>query len=205
MNKSITRMGRAVAIVATIPLIVLPQTSAAIEILLTNDDGWDAPGISAAKGALEAAGHTVTVVAPLNNQSGVGGGLNTGVGSFVNVIEEAASVWSVDSTPADSVRAGLGAVLASNPPDLVISGANFGQNISRQGVNASGTVGAALQAMQSGVPAIAISVGLDLSESSIEPIPFPSTFSAFGPSAAFLARLVATLEATVSTPGDPLL
>jgi 5'-nucleotidase len=165
-----------------------------LHILVTNDDGFASPGIQALRGALLARGYEVTVVAPLENQSGSGGSLDTDVGSFVDVIEESPGVWSVASTPGDSVRAALGAVLADDPPDLVISGLNFGQNLAQPGSNSSGTVGAALTALYAGLPAIAASVGIDLSEANETPLPFPSTFAAFGPAADFVARAVERLQ-----------
>jgi 5'-nucleotidase len=178
-------------------LLALPALAhKPLEILLTNDDGYNAPGIQALRGALLAAGHHVTVVAPLTNQSGVGGALDTNVGTFVNVKEESPGVWSVASTPGDSVRAGLGAVLAGHPPDLIVSGCNFGQNLGQPTSVSSGTVGAALQALYSGVPAVACSVSLDLSEAGATPIPFPSTFAAFAPASAFMVGLIDRLEDT---------
>ncbi|MDX1650147.1 MAG: 5'/3'-nucleotidase SurE [Myxococcota bacterium] len=164
-----------------------------LRILLTNDDGVDAPGLDALRAALRAAGHEVVVVAPRRNQSGRGRALSTDVGGFVDVIEQRPGVWAVESTPADAVRAALGAVMADAPPDLVVSGLNFGENLARTGSVASGTVGAALHAAFEGVPAVAASVGLDLAEARARPR-FASTRDAFGPAAAFVTRLVARLR-----------
>lgn len=98
----------------------------------------------------------------------------------------------MDGTPADSVLAGLLHIMKSDPPDLVLSGANFGQNVG-YAIN-SGTVGAATVAMYSGYPAIAISVGVDYSEAGVEPIPFPSTFKAFKGAAEMTVQLIADLQ-----------
>jgi len=168
--------------------------SGPLHILLTNDDGYDSPGIQAMGAALEAAGHRVTIVARLTEQSGKGGSLNTNVGSFVDVIEQSPGVWSVDSTPTDAVRAALGAVLVDDPPDLLVSGSNFGQNLGQTGSTASGTVNAALQGLFSGLPAIAVSVGIDIREARDTPIPFPSTFAAFEPAGEFTVRLIERLQ-----------
>lgn len=165
-----------------------------LNILLTNDDGWDSPGIQILRGTLLAHGHNVTIVAPLDQQSGKGGAINTDVGGTVDVLEQAPGVWSVDSTPSDAVRVGLSAVLADDPPDLIVSGMNFGQNLAQTGTQASGTVNAALAGLHAGIPAIAVSVGLDFSEARETPIPFPSTFAAFGPAADFTARLIERLQ-----------
>jgi 5'-nucleotidase len=162
-----------------------------LDILLTNDDGWDAPGIVALHRALEAAGHRVVRVAPATNRSGSGGSTNTAVGSTVPVRRHGTGVWSVDGTPADAVRAGLGALLPTWP-DLVVSGANFGQNVGEGTLNVSGTVGAALHAADRGLPALAVSVALDLAERERG---FPSTRAAFGPAAVMVRDLVDALIA----------
>jgi len=179
-------------------LVAFGATSAsALDILLTNDDGYNSPGITTMKAALEARGHTVTIVAPLENQSGKGGSLNTNVFSTVAVVQQSPGVWSVDSTPADSIRAAVGVVLQGTP-DLVVSGSNFGQNLSRTGTQGSGTVNAALQGMFSGIPAIAVSVGVLFQENPT----FGSTFAAFPLAAEFTARLIADLEATANVGGN---
>ncbi|MGE0485503.1 MAG: 5'/3'-nucleotidase SurE [Gammaproteobacteria bacterium] len=162
----------------------------ALDILLTNDDGWDSPGITAVAAALTAAGHRVTVVAPLTQQSGTGMKITLGE---IAVTEQRPGVWSVDGSPADAVGVGLQHVMRDAPPDLVVSGANFGQNLGNN-VMISGTVGAAMMAVIHGVPAVAVSVGLDLAEASAEPR-FASTVAAFPGAASFTARLVGSLAA----------
>jgi len=162
----------------------------ALDILLTNDDGWDSPGIEALATALRADGHDVTVVAPLTQQSGSGMKITFGE---LALVEQRPGVWSLDGSPADAIGAGLAHVLAGNEPDLVVSGANFGQNLGSN-VMLSGTVGAAMMAVLRGVPAIAVSVGLDLAEAGAEPR-FPSTLAAFPGAADFTARLVGALAA----------
>jgi 5'/3'-nucleotidase SurE len=113
-----------------------------LRILLTNDDGYDAPGIRAMHERLVAAGHDVTLVAPLNDQSGSGIRVTTQGKLYYE--DHAPAVWSVDGTPADAVLVGLQHILADDPPDLVVSGANFGPNLGYAG--SSGTVGAARMA-----------------------------------------------------------
>lgn len=170
----------------------------ALNILLANDDGWDAPGIQSAYRVLSEAGHQVTMVAPLKNQSGKGGAMNTRVGSYVAVVRQGDGMWSVDGSPTDAVRAGLQVILKDNPPDVVISGSNFGQNLGRGGAHHSGTINAALQAAFLGVPAIAISVGVELGEHAEEPHPFPSTLATFDPAARLLVSVLAQLEAAAA-------
>ncbi|MEQ8661292.1 MAG: 5'/3'-nucleotidase SurE, partial [Gammaproteobacteria bacterium] len=182
-------------------IVLLAWTSAdarALAILLTNDDGWDSAGIAAVAAALRADGHAVTVVAPLAQQSGSGMKITFGE---LALVEQRPGVWSLDGSPADAVGAGLAHVLAGNAPDLVVSGANLGQNLGNN-VMLSGTVGAAMMAVLQGVPAIAVSVGLDLAEAGAEPR-FASTLAAFPGAAAFTARLVGALAARPA--GTPLL
>jgi len=161
-----------------------------LRILLTNDDGYDSPGIVAVRRALEGAGHRVTLVAPLANRSGSSSSSTTA--GTLDLVEQAPATWSVSGTPADAVRVGLDVVWQGPPPDLVVSGANFGQNIGPATLQ-SGTVGAALTAMVRGYPAIAISVGIDPAELRSEPR-FASTLAAFDDAAAFLARVVSRLN-----------
>jgi 5'-nucleotidase len=128
-----------------------------LSILVTNDDGAGAPGIDAVVQALRNEPATqVTVVAPAANQSGVGG--NTSPGPVTATRGTTASGYPatfVNGTPVDSVVYALATVL-STPPDLVVSGANMGQNVGPN-IKLSGTVGAARAAAQRGIPAIAVS------------------------------------------------
>ena len=170
--------------------IAAPRGS--LVVLLTNDDGYLSPGIRAVRVALEAAGHDVTMVAPLENRSGSGSSTTTG--GALELREQGPKTWSVGGTPADAVRVGLDVVLRGRTPDLVVSGANFGQNVGPSTL-ASGTVGAALTAMQAGVPAIAVSVAIDPREARAEPR-FASTLAAFDDAAALVARVVKQLDET---------
>ncbi|MCM5704547.1 5'/3'-nucleotidase SurE [Larsenimonas salina] len=141
-----------------------PQSDAAdanapLDILLTNDDGFDAPGIQSMYEALTEAGHNVTIVAPKDNQSAQGSSLGgvealtstIGVGTF----DDAGNYW-VDGRPKVAVETALDSLLADQHFDLAISGTNSGENIGTS-ENISGTVGAAVQALQNGLPAIAVS------------------------------------------------
>jgi 5'/3'-nucleotidase SurE len=166
----------------------------ALDILLTNDDGFDAPGIRALQAALQGAGHRVTLIAPRVNQSGSSERISTGPVAYR---EEAPGVWAVDGSPADAVAVGLAVIRPGPPPDLVISGANLGQNVGAT-ANVSGTVGAALMAEYLGVPAIAVSVGLDFAEHEAAPRPYPSTLATFPAAAAFTTDLVAALAAAAA-------
>jgi 3-phytase len=139
-------------------LYLLTGGAYALDILLTNDDGYEAEGVNIMFAELAAAGHKVTMVAPKHNNSGRGMGVNTRVFQPVEAVQVGAQKWYVDGTPVDSVQFGLDIVFATAPPDLVVSGTNFGVNPGL-GVGMSGTVGAAQNALLRGIPAIAVSAG----------------------------------------------
>jgi 5'-nucleotidase len=162
------------------------RSTSGLNILLTNDDGYTSEGIKAASFALVEAGHRVTIVAPKTQQSATGMKITLG---SLSAEQHAAEVWSVSGSPADAVMIGLNNVFGKEVPDLVISGANFGQNLGSN-VMLSGTVGAASMAVFMGVPAIALSVGLDLGESTGSPEPYVSTIAAFPEAAEFLVAVV---------------
>ncbi|MER7762207.1 5'/3'-nucleotidase SurE [Streptomyces sp. NPDC097619] len=184
------------ALVGTAPASAAPQAAphsalpdrsatATLRILLTNDDGYDAPGIRLLFRRLTAAGHDVTIVAPLTNQSGAGTRLSSG--STVTVRHPEAKVWAVDGTPGDSVSFGLAEVFGGRAPDLVVSGTNFGPNVAALATH-SGTVGGAVAALERGVPAIAVSTG-ELA------VPVPEQIlNAMRPTAEFTVKLVERLR-----------
>lgn len=125
-----------------------------LDILLTNDDGWSAAGITAVHDALEAAGHTVTVVAPATNQSGVSARVD--FAGTLTAVEQEPGKWSVSTSPAGTVLFALDQVLTQKP-DLVVSGTNVGSNTGFD-TNFSGTVGAATVASgMFDIPSVAIS------------------------------------------------
>jgi 5'-nucleotidase len=135
----------------------VPGDGEPLDILLTNDDGWDAPGITAAYEALTEAGHTVTVVAPAENQSGKGGSVDIAGSLEVTQPSDDPRIHSVSGTPATSASFGLKEVMEETP-DLVVSGINAGSNAGTD-IRSSGTFGAASIASGSyGVPAIATSL-----------------------------------------------
>lgn len=128
-----------------------------MRILLTNDDGINAPGLECLLGiATEIAGPSgeVWVVAPAFEQSGVGHCISYTHPTMV--VEQGPRRFATEGSPADCVLAALYDVMAGQRPDLVLSGVNRGNN---SGENAlySGTLGAAIEATLQGVPAIALS------------------------------------------------
>jgi 5'-nucleotidase len=163
-----------------------------LDILLTNDDGYEAPGLASLRAALMSAGHSVTVVAPLDNRSG--SGVSATSSGLIDYYQQADGVWAVDGTPTDAVSLALVHLLRATPPDLVVSGSNFGQNVGANVIE-SGTVGAAITASRMGLPAIAVSVAVELDERGAAP-PYPSTTEAFAPAADFVVGLVRQLHET---------
>ena len=130
-----------------------------LSVVITNDDGIEAPGIDELAKQVRAIPNVeVHVVAPATNQSGTGdratpGGAKHHDAATASGIEGTA----VDGTPADSVNVALDDL--GLKPDLVVSGINRGQNVGPLAA-ISGTVGAALTAVRRKVPAVAGSAGL---------------------------------------------
>src|ERR1700726_1802233 len=122
-------------------------------ILLTNDDGYEAPGLRALAAALEGFA-MVSIVAPSREQSGAAQSLTLRQPIVCNQIAE--REWAIDGTPADCVIVALHKLLAEKP-DMVISGINFGANLG-ENVYYSGTVGAAREAPLHHIPALAMSL-----------------------------------------------
>lgn len=131
-----------------------------MNILISNDDGVFAPGILAAKQAVEDIANVV-VVAPDKNNSSVGRRLTLFKHLQLNSceLEDGSPAYSVSGSPADSVVVGANYVM-DEKPDLVITGINQGVNISCD-ITSSGTVCAALEAVSLGIPAIAVSLFMD--------------------------------------------
>jgi 5'/3'-nucleotidase SurE len=159
------RVPRTTKLIVTASLWMLANPASALDIALTNDDGWDAMGITVMKDALEAAGHTVTLAAPLYDQSGSSMALDM---SPLTVTKRAPGVYSVAlypnaavaARPANCALAAIGIVQESgHSPDLLVSGINTSANIGMAAL-LSGTVGAANHAaasvMNGPVPAIAV-------------------------------------------------
>ncbi|MDG4649161.1 5'/3'-nucleotidase SurE [Roseibacterium sp. SDUM158017] len=128
-----------------------------MRILITNDDGINAPGLEILRAIAEEVagpGGEVWTVAPAFEQSGVGHCI-----SYVHptmIAELAPRRYAAEGSPADCVLAALNDVLADAPPDLVLSGVNRGNNAA-ENVLYSGTIGGAMEAALQGLPAIALS------------------------------------------------
>lgn len=139
------------------PLEAQQPTSDRFTILLSNDDGFDAPGLRALTEALRPVGEII-VAAPTFEQSGKGHGLTLREPIAVSERRQLnGAIWySIEAPPATCVRLALESLLTRRP-DVVISGINRGDNLGIT-VYHSGTVGAAREAAIVGLPAIAVSI-----------------------------------------------
>lgn len=128
-----------------------------MHVLLTNDDGIQAPGLWALYEAFRR-GFTVTVIAPDRERSAVGHAitLHQPLRSQTQDFGQGRRGIALNGTPADCVKLGLAEIL-ERPPDLVVSGINPGANVGVN-LNYSGTVAAAKEAALCGLPAIAVSM-----------------------------------------------
>ena len=126
-------------------------------ILVTNDDGIDAPGIRALAHAVRGHGEVV-VAAPDGNRSASGHAitLTQRISVASRQVEPGIQGFAVGGTPVDAVKLALEQLLPG-PPDLVLSGVNHGSNLGRD-VFYSGTVSAAMEAAFMGTPAVAVSL-----------------------------------------------
>lgn len=128
-----------------------------MRILITNDDGINAPGLAVLEeiaAEISGADGEVWVVAPAFEQSGVGHCISYSHPTML--AELGPRRFAAEGSPADCVLAGIHQVLKDNPPDLILSGVNRGNN-SGENVLYSGTVGGAMEGVLQGVRSIALS------------------------------------------------
>lgn len=128
-----------------------------MRILITNDDGINAPGLEVlTEIATEIAGKDgeVWTVAPAFEQSGVGHCISYTHPIMISKFGDRR--FAAEGSPADCVLAGLHDVMKDAPPDLVLSGVNRGNNAAENTLY-SGTIGATIEAALQGVPSIALS------------------------------------------------
>jgi 5'-nucleotidase len=132
------------------------------QILLSNDDGIDSPGLWAAAEALSELGY-VTVAAPRDHMSATGRGFAKEADGRITkkkltVKGQEWDIYAIGGSPSQSVTHGILEVVPQRP-DLVVAGINFGENFATD-VSYSGTVGAAIEAASLGIPALAMSLQL---------------------------------------------
>jgi 5'-nucleotidase len=123
-------------------------------VLLTNDDGIDAPGLAVLEEIAAQIAREVWVVAPEHDQSGQSHAIS--LHHALRLTERGVRRFGVTGTPGDCAAMGICHLMKDAPPQLVLSGVNRGLNLGLETVF-SGTVGGAMTAMMLGVPAIALS------------------------------------------------
>ncbi len=125
-----------------------------MRILLTNDDGINAPGFAALERIAACLSDDLWAVAPAEEQSGAGHSLT--LARPVRLRRLGEKRFAVAGTPTDAVMLALAHVMKDSPPDLILSGVNRGANLAED-VTYSGTVSAAMEGALAGVRSIALS------------------------------------------------
>jgi 5'-nucleotidase len=131
-----------------------PLDLAKARILVTNDDGINAPGLKILEKVARSLSNDVWVVAPELEQSGTGHSLT--LRRPLQVRQIAARRFAVEGTPTDGVLLAVNRLIPGRQPDIVLSGINRGANLGED-VTYSGTIAAAMEATLLEIPAIALS------------------------------------------------
>ena len=124
-----------------------------MRVLVTNDDGVHGPGLAVAERIAEAVGDEIWVVAPETDQSGLAHSLS--LNDPLRLRKIGGRRFAVRGTPTDCIIMAI-RQLMDEPPDLVLSGVNSGQNLADD-VTYSGTVAGAIEGTLLGIPSIALS------------------------------------------------
>lgn len=174
----------------------------ACDILLTNDDGYDAIGFYPLLKLL-AQKYRVIALAPDSQRSWQAKSISKK--SDLRIVPQKLhdfEVLTLNGTPADCIQIGLHDVLTA-PPKLVVSGINAGSNAGRGRTLSSGTVGAAFEAALNGVKAVSASLFLQMSPAEYKSVSFtsPEFYPLFEPAASIVFEVVDKLIAT-SLPED---
>lgn len=125
-----------------------------MKILLTNDDGVHARGLEALERIARTLSNDITIVAPLEEQSGKGRSLS--LTDPVRLRRFGDRKFAVTGTPTDAVMMALAEIMRDDKPDLILSGVNRGANLGED-VSYSGTVSAAMEGALAGIRSIALS------------------------------------------------
>ncbi|MFP3921413.1 MAG: 5'/3'-nucleotidase SurE [Dichotomicrobium sp.] len=131
-----------------------------MRILVTNDDGIEAPGLDVLQAIAGELSDDVWVVAPETDQSGAAHSLTLHEPMRLRQLKE--GIYAVKGTPTDCVIMGVRFLLSDHRPDLILSGVNSGQNIADD-VTYSGTIAGAIEGTLLGIPSVALSLSLDYS------------------------------------------
>ena len=132
-----------------------------MRILVTNDDGISATGLSVLCDIAQELSDDVWVIAPETNQSGVSHAITLHQPIRMRQLSE--KRFSVQGTPTDCVLMGVEEVLKDKAPDLILSGVNRGQNMGDD-VTYSGTIAGAMEGAIVGIPSIALSQYINFAE-----------------------------------------
>lgn len=146
-----------------------------MRILISNDDGIHAPGLAVLETIARTLSDDVWIVAPEVEKSGAGRAITLTDPIRIRHISD--KRFACSGTPTDCVLLGIAEIMKDHRPDLLLSGVNRGQNLAED-TSVSGTVAAALQGMQMGVPSIAFSQAMNFREG--QPISW-ETAAAHGP------------------------
>jgi 5'-nucleotidase len=125
-----------------------------MRILLTNDDGVNAPGLAVLETIARSISNDIWIVAPSEEQSGTGHSLT--LTRPVRLRQLGPQHFCVTGTPTDAVMMGLAHIMKDCRPDLILSGVNRGANLAED-VTYSGTVSAAMEGALAGIRSIALS------------------------------------------------
>lgn len=123
-------------------------------ILISNDDGINAPGLKVLEKIARQFSEDVWVVAPEDEQSGAGHSLTLTRPLRIRKLEE--KRWAVNGTPTDCVMMAVNHIMKDNLPTLILSGVNRGGNLAED-VTYSGTVSVAMEGTLAGIPSVAMS------------------------------------------------
>jgi 5'-nucleotidase len=135
------------------------------DILVTNDDGIESPGLRAAVEAVLPLGNVI-VVAPAHQQTSASRSFHGDKNAFLQPVEYAVNgtdvkAYRCDCAPARAVLHAFDVLFSENKPDLLVSGINYGENLGSNST-ISGTIGAALQAATHGVRGLAVSLQTEI-------------------------------------------
>ena len=123
-------------------------------VLISNDDGVNAPGMKVLVRAAKTLFREVWVVAPETEQSATSHSLT--LRRPLRIRKVSAKRFAVDGTPTDCVLLGVREIMKDAPPDIVLSGINRGGNLGED-ITYSGTVAAAMEGTLLGIPSVALS------------------------------------------------
>ena len=141
-----------------------------MRILITNDDGIEAPGLDVLQKIASDLSKDVWVVAPETDQSGAAHSLTLHEPLRLRKLSE--RVFAVKGTPTDCVIMGVRYILQDELPTLILSGVNRGANLADD-VTYSGTIAGAIEGTMLGIPSIALSLAIDWEDPEEDPLGNP--------------------------------